>query len=81
MGYPTRAKVILYGPDEMNTTCLGLEIRIPGEELELELVDFNVDYRMPHVNVSHLGDPNLAIFSSGYPEITIRGVGYPKSPR
>jgi hypothetical protein len=80
MDYPAHAKVILTGPERVRTTCLGLEIKTPGEEVELELVDFNIDYRVPRVDVSSIGDANLAWVSS-YPEITIRGTGYPKINR
>jgi hypothetical protein len=77
MSYPAHAKVILTGRDEEYTTCLGLVIRKPGEVMELDLVDFNIDYRIPRVNVSSMGEPNLSWVSS-YPEITIRGTGYPR---
>jgi hypothetical protein len=77
MSYPAHAKVILTGADEVKTTCLGLEIRVPGETVELDLVDFNIDYRLPPMHVSAIGSPDLAV-SCGYPEITIRGTGYPR---
>jgi hypothetical protein len=77
MSYPAHAKVVLTGAEQVKTTCLGLEIRTPGEVVELELADFSIDYRVPHVNVSAMGDSNLHWVSS-YPEITIRGTGYPK---
>lgn len=80
MGYPTRAKIILYGPETERTTCLGLVIKEPAEEMELELVDFNIDYRIPRVSVSNLGDANLS-WASSYPEVTVRGTGYPKMSR
>ena len=77
MGYPAHAKVVLTGPEQTRVTCLGLEIKTPGEVVELELVDFNIEYHAPRVSVSNMGDANLS-WVSGYPEITIRGTGYPK---
>jgi hypothetical protein len=76
MSYPAHAKVVLTGADEEYTTCLGLVIRKPGEVMELDLADFDIHYDFPRYRVSSLGDPNLGVFSSGYPSITIRGTGY-----
>jgi hypothetical protein len=77
MSYPAHAKVVLTGAEQVKTTCLGLEIRTPGEVMELDLVDFNIDYRVPNVSVSAMGDSNLH-WVSVTPVITIRGTGYPE---